>query len=259
MLTARGRVGTLSTPYTAVAYYVPRDPAGVLVLAHGFPWDDGTQSDEALAVYAREDATRWALFAEQKHAIILVPAFGGRNFPSYRDMTGRMIGPDEFVDRLIDGPVAGLIPHFNGRFDLHGHSAGAQFAARYLVTHPARLDCVILSAPSTYPMPDVAVAWPFGMAKSARTPCTDCWLRAATEVAVTVLVGSRDTEERPPAPGQVGSSRLDRAKAWVAAMTKFADTHGRKSSIRFVEVPELGHDEAAMAIPAQSVFAEKWK
>jgi pimeloyl-ACP methyl ester carboxylesterase len=258
-LMERGRVGTLETSYTAVAYYVPKNPIRVLVLAHGFPWRDGTQSDEALAAYAREDASRWAAFAEQNHTLLLVPAFGGRSFPDYREMAGRTIGPDEFLNRLIDGPVAGIIPHFDGRLNLHGHSAGAQFAARYLVAHPERLDQVILSAPSTYPMPDTAVAWPFGMAQGASAHRPEGWLRAATEVSVTVLVGSRDTEQRPPAPGQRGSSRLDRAKSWVAAMGKLARSHGRESTIRFVEAPGLGHDEAAMAIPAQSIFTAQWQ
>lgn len=51
---------------------------------------------------------------------------------------------------------------------LHGHSAGAQFAARYLVTHPERLEEVVLSAPSAYPFPDAALPWPDGMARVVR-------------------------------------------------------------------------------------------
>lgn len=258
MLSARGQVATLQTSFTAVAYYVPKDPIRVLVLAHGFPWPDGTQSEDALAAYAREDATRWGAFAEQTHSIILVPAFGGRSFPRYREMAGRELGPDEFVNRLIDGPVAGLIPRFDGRFNLHGHSAGAQFAARYLVAHPERLNQVILSAPSTYPMPDATVAWPFGMGKGGRVPGPERWLQAATEVSVTVLIGSCDTEERPPAAGQLGASRLARAKSWVAAMHGLAESRGRKSPIRLVEISGLGHDEAAMAVPAQSIFIAQW-
>jgi pimeloyl-ACP methyl ester carboxylesterase len=252
---ARGRVATLKTPYTAVAYYVPKVPIRVLVLAHGYPWTDGTQSDDALAAYAREDAARWAQFAEQTHTIILVPAFGGSSFPNYREMVGRTLGPDEFINQLVDGLAPRLIPHFDGRFDLHGHSAGAQFAARYLVAHPERLLHVILSAPSTYPMPDRDVEWPFGMARSTLAPQPEGWLRAATEVSVTVLVGSRDTEDRPPAPGQRGLSRLDRARSWVEAMRQFAQSCGRRSTIRLVEAPGLGHDEAAMAVPAQALLA----
>ena len=61
-----------------------------------------------------------------------------------------------------------FIPRSPARmFSLHGHSAGAQFAARYLIAHPGRLDHVILSAPSAYPLPDPGVAWPNGMGGSS--------------------------------------------------------------------------------------------
>jgi alpha-beta hydrolase superfamily lysophospholipase len=49
---------------------------------------------------------------------------------------------------VVDGPAARPIRHFNGHFSLHGHPAGGQFAARYLVIHSNRLDQMILSAPS---------------------------------------------------------------------------------------------------------------
>lgn len=74
----------------------------------------------------------------------------------------------QYVNRLVDRSASPLIPGFDGRFLLHGHSAGGQFAARYLVTHPSRLRGVILSAPSTYPFPDPTVVWPNGMGATKR-------------------------------------------------------------------------------------------
>jgi hypothetical protein len=50
-----------------------------------------------------------------------------------------------------------------GRLSLHGHSADAQFDARYLVTHPQFLDQVVLSAPSTFPMPGAEIPWRNGV------------------------------------------------------------------------------------------------
>jgi len=268
----------LDTRYTAVAYYVPAHPQRILVLAHGYPWPDGTVSDETLTGYARADVQRWAAFAEANNVMLLAPAFGGRNFLHYGQMLGRLIRPDKFIDELVDGPAARLLPHFNGRFNLHGHSAGGQFAARYLVMHADRLDQVILSAPSTYPMPDPGITWPYGMAHgtakallglvggeeatkeqgAAFVPNPDGWLGAATQTSVTVLVGSRDTETRPPAEGQRGSTRIQRAESWVTAMRQFTALHGKECNIRFVSVQGLAHDEAAMAIPAQKIFAQRW-
>src|ERR1700683_543263 len=154
-----------------------------------------------------------------------------------------------FPGRMIPSPTATW-------FSLHGHSAGAQFAARYLVTHPHRLDEAILSAPSTFPMPDPGIPWPNGMAAAARSefgPRAAGWLEAAAEVRVTVLVGSRDTERRPPAPAQQGATRIERAVVWVESMCRHAESRDKAATIRFVAAEGLDHDEEAMGGAAQGV------
>jgi pimeloyl-ACP methyl ester carboxylesterase len=262
-----------------VASFVPRGAVRVLVLAHGFPWADGSQSDGFLAEYARAAVERWTAFAEAHHAIVVAPAFGGSEFGGYRALFGRKIDADEFVNAVVDQVAGVYIPSFNGRFTLHGHSAGAQFAARYLVTHPERLEDVILSAPGAYPFPDPALPWPDGMAAVVRdrlsgsradgkapdqaagavyAPRPAGWLAAASEVCVSVLVGSRDTNPQPPEPGQRGSTRIERAIAWVDSMHRHAKVSDRTPTIRLVQAEGLDHDEAAMAMPAQEILARKW-
>jgi hypothetical protein len=111
---------------------------------------------------------------------------------------------------------------------------------------------VILSAPSTYPFPDPATPWPNGMGKAGKAsfaggppasgipagrdipacpPRPANWLAAATGVMVNVLVGSRDTEPRPAAPGQPGATRVERARTWVESMHRYSgSTAGRPPS-----------------------------
>ena len=222
-----------------------------------------------LLAYAQSAARRWVAFAESNAVIVLVPALGAGEFAGYREMFGRRIDADEYVNTLVDRSAGPLIHGFDGRFVLHGHSAGGQFAARYLVTHPSRLHRAILSAPSTYPFPDPKVVWPNGMGAVARdalsgaragklySPDPGGWLRAASEVPVTVLVGSRDTETRPASPGQPGSTRLDRAKAWVLAMTQLAESSRKTSTVHLVIEPGLDHDEATIGVPAQRILAAR--
>jgi|SRR6185437_2890272 len=112
--------------------FIPRNPTRLLVLAHGYPWPDGSKTDDELIAYARAAIDQWRGFAEQQHAILVAPAFGGIEFAGYRELTGRETSPDEFVNSLAD--ELGY-----GTFSLHGHSAGAQFAARHLIAHPGRL------------------------------------------------------------------------------------------------------------------------
>ena len=261
------------------AFFVPDHPVRVLVLAHGFPWPDGSQSDSSLAEYARATVTRWTEFAESQRAILVAPAFGGSDFGGYRALFGRRVDADEFVKNLVGQAGEKYIPSFSGRFSLHGHSAGAQFAARYLVRHPQQLEEVILSAPGTYPFPDRALSWPFGMAPVVRdqlsgspaagkpagqaagalfVPRPEDWLTAASAVSVTVLVGTRDTQPQPAEPGQPGSTRIERAHAWINAMHRHAETNHRASMIRLARAEGLDHDEAAMAIPAQQILARTW-
>jgi pimeloyl-ACP methyl ester carboxylesterase len=243
------------------ASFVPSNPVRLLVLAHGYPWPDGSRSDSDLVGYAQAAVERWSAFAERHHAIIVAPAFGGREFPVYREMRGRGIGPDEFVNLLADTAGREHIPGYAGRFSLHGHSAGGQFAARYLVTHPQRLDDVILSAPSTFPTPDPSIPWPNGMGPAATSefsPQAAGWLAAASDVRVAVLVGSRDTERRPSAPGQQGATRIERASAWVESMRRHAASSNKSASVRLITAEGLDHDEDGMAAPAQEILAQSW-
>ena len=262
-----------------VASFIPSAPVRVLVLAHGFPWLDGSRSDDDLAAYAKEAVDRWASFAEAHQALVVAPVFGGRDFGGYRALFGRRTDADEFVNATVDEAGAQHIPRFSGQFSLHGHSAGAQFAARYLVTHPSRLEAVVLSAPGAYPFPDPALPWPNGMASVVRdelsgsaddgkppdqaagsvyVPQPSGWLAAASEVAVSVLVGSRDTAPQAPEPGQRGSTRIERATAWVSSMNQHAVSNGRTPMIQFVQAEGLDHDEPAMALPAQEILARRW-
>jgi pimeloyl-ACP methyl ester carboxylesterase len=239
------------------ASFVPGEPERILVLAHGFPWLDGSKSDEELAQYAQQAVDRWTPFARQHGVVLLAPAFGGRDFDGYQGMHGRDIRPDQYVNDLVDTAAARL-PRFDGAFSLHGHSAGGQFAARYLIAHPGRLDQVVLSAPGTFPFPDPATAWPYGQGQAPGfTPDPAAW-RAASLVSVAVLVGSRDTEERYPEPGQPAGSRLDRAQAWVTSMHGQARASGLASGVRLVVAEGLDHDEVAMAEPAQAVLVRAW-
>jgi len=240
----------------------------MLVLAHGYPWPDGSRSDSDLIEYARSAVARWTDFAEACHAIVAAPVFGGRDFPGYREMLGRDLDPGEFVNLLVDELGKEHIPRFTGRFSLHGHSAGAQFAARYLVTHPERLEDVVLSAPSTYPFPDPAIPWPNGMApagghgpgasRAPFIPKPACWLTAASKVSVNVLVGSGDTQPRPAAPGQHGSTRIERAVAWVDSMRHHAETSHVVATIQLVLAAGLDHDEESMAVPAQRILHSRF-
>jgi hypothetical protein len=254
----RHSIAVLSTEYAPVAYYVPDAPRHVLVLAFGYPWPDRTASDTKILSYARINLVRWTQFADRRHILLIAPALGGTNFFDFRALGGRLIDPDVFVNALLDGPANKVFPELRGRFCFYGHSAGAQFAARYVIAHPERLECAVLSAPSTYPMPSTSVPWPYGMAPSDRGARSEIepknWVEAATDAPITVIVGSSDLELRPDAPGQVGETRLSRGQAWVESMQALATSHHQASHLSFTEIAGVDHDEFLMAKAARRVL-----
>jgi hypothetical protein len=255
---ARDTIAILSTIYAPVAYYVPKDPKRALVLAFGYPWPDGTASDAKLLAYARANLTHWTNFADRNHVLLIAPMLGGSNFRDFRALSGRLLNPDKFPNALIDGPAANVIPELHYRFCLYGHSAGAQFVARYVIVHSERLECAVLSAPSTYPMPLSTVPWPFGEAPTEGVARTGIepkdWVSAATGPPIVVIIGSDDLEKRPQSPGQVGETRLSRGQAWVSSMQALARSHGRTSGVRLTEISGGTHDELSMATAARRIL-----
>ena len=263
--------------YGLYAEYIPPQPKKILVLIHGYPWPDNSRSEKQLTRTITLYIQQWKPFAEKHNYILLAPAFGSGNFAGYRRLFGRQIDADEFVNMLVEQTAKHHLTDFGGQFSLYGHSAGGQFASRYLVAHPQHLEKVILSAPGTYPFPNPEVSYPYGMKSSIRTarysgttatgkapnkaegatytPDKEKWIQAATEVPVFVLVGSKDTKDRDPEPGQRGANRLERAENWVSAMNELAREHHRQENkIRLFVVEGADHDPEALQPKAWSLL-----
>lgn len=235
------------------------DPPQTLVVIHGTPAKDQAAGETALYY-----AEHWAPFAEENGWLLIVPAFNQADFSSrageitdaltgYRGLFGREIGADEWVTRLLGlGREALGMPE--APFFLYGHSAGGQFVGRFLVTHPEKVVRVVISAAVTYPQPDPAVSWPYGMgalsseivwedgttAQVEITPDPEKWL-AATQTQTRVIVGLNDLEPQLQRPGQEGRVRLAIGQNWVDSMGVFAARNGMESQITFEAIPGKGH------------------
>lgn len=237
---------------------LPQKPQ-ILLLVHGTPLKALTAVENA-EFYA----VNWIDFAEENGFVLITPVFNQEDFSSrlgdhahsgYRGLFGREIGADEWLLRLVDAyqQAYGLADE---QFYLYGHSAGGQFTARFMVTHPERVKRAVISSAATYPQPTAEVAWPFGMGelhtdiawdsetikKVDVEPDEQKWL-AATQIPLTVIVGTNDMSELRAdlIPGQNGRNRLAIAQNWVADMRSFAAENGRESSFAIEMIPGIGH------------------
>jgi poly(3-hydroxybutyrate) depolymerase len=273
-----GQLSKREDVYGAFYTYVPTsapESADILVLVHGTPIKDET--DEWNAQYY---ATNWINFAEENRLILIVPVFNQEDFSSrrgdhamsgYRGLFGREIGADEWVLRLVEAHQQAY-GSAGEQFLMYGHSAGGQFTARFLVSHPKSIKNAVISSAATYPQPSTEVAWPFGMGElhtdiewdSETTKHVDVvpvkikWLMA-TQIPLTVIVGLNDTAELPPQliPGQQGKNRITIARNWIRTMAEFAEANGLESQFKLDLIPSIGHSMSGLIAYSQNALLSR--
>ena len=224
-----------------------RDDTPVLFVMHGVLRD------------ADRYAADWAPHAHARGAILAVPEFDAVRFPGAR---GYNRGGVRAGDRRVDprGAFAAIEPLFDALrasagtrvpdYALYGHSAGAQYAHRWLMlASPPRARVVVAANAGSYAMPDPQVDWPFGLRGA---PIGADGLRRALAAPLVVLAGTADTDPghpnlpREPAAAAQGPHRAARAARFVQAGEAAARRLGVPFGWRLHPAPGIGHDDAAM-------------
>lgn len=276
--TEQGRITLKSVSHGQYHQYVAKNALEkftVLVVNHGM------FSEKETAVEASYNTLKlWRKFADEHKLIVIAPVFDNENYAAtvkgagnggYRGLYGRKVGADIFLNEIIDRYKA-VDTSYDGRFYLYGHSAGAQFANRYLVRHPHRVIATSFSAPAWFSLPSSEHRWPLGMGSRQYTahwpsesvgqaidirPLASTWL-AATQIPVEVVVGELDLEKMRHVEGIGGDTHVDRAKFWVESMNKFAQDHGRTGLVRLNVVSGVGHNYGKLARVSQQFFAREF-
>jgi len=247
-----GQITERRTPYGDYFEYVPLDvaePARVVVVVHGSPGDENL-IPELSRISARNAINErgWLLLADTKGVIIVAPSFDRDRFYGFRYLQGSPIGADQAVLQMVDS-FAQEYPSSDGKLFVFGHSAGGQFANRFLVAHPDRVLAAVISSAGTFAYPDDTVDWPFGRRNS---PNPEGFLEA-TQVPVRVIVGSEDDQDiSNMGQYQRGSTHLQRAESWVEAMRELAWDNDLEANIEYIVVPGARH--SAWALDISSVW-----
>ncbi len=237
-------------------YYPDVKAQSILVIAHGMY--KKTENPNAVA---KRFIGRWLSYAEQYGLLVIAPVFDDQKFGAikqgyggYRNLFGRYQDADVFVNSLIDLYSKDTASK-SRQFYLYGHSAGGQFANRYVVTHPNRIIKVVISAAGRYSFPTKSINWPYGagdLTKAVewhspkrinKVNVSKKLLKYAQAVSkVTVVIGSKDISPQPKRPGHVGKNRIDFANSWVKAMNLNASQYGVKDQINIQVIPNISHD-----------------
>jgi hypothetical protein len=145
------------------------------------------------------------------------------------------------------------------RYGLFGHSAGGQFVHRMLSFGFRDQVAVAVSANAgTYAMPDLDIAWPFGLGETALDADA---LRALLRFRMTVMAGTNDTKTtgrffpKGPRSMRQGATRHARAHNYVAAGRSAAEALATHCAWTVIDVHGVGHDGRHMSVAAAPIVA----
>lgn len=234
--------------------YRPRDtPRLLLVVFHGMHSDADNYRDRARPL------------ADRIGAIVVAPRFAPPRFTVPFYQRGGVAPEGVFVppgQRTVD-LIAPLVAWAEAacacpglRHALLGHSAGGQFLSRVAAFAPTGATRYVIANPSTWVVPDVHNAVPYGFGS---TPDAEPALRAYLALPVTVLLGAEDTgtsnlSSEPEAMAQ-GATRFERGHKTFAQAKAAAATLGCPFGWTLSTVPGVGHDSAGMFESPQAAAA----
>ena len=151
--------------------------------------------------------------------------------------------------------IFGLLVRATGsrrtRYDLFGHSAGAQILHRLVLFKPGtRADRIVAANAGFYTLPDPATPQPFGL---AGTGIAAAALRAAFASRLTLLLGALDNDPdrggqhlHTPLADRQGLHRLARGRYFFEAGRREAARMRAPFRWRLQVVPGVGHDFRGM-------------
>lgn len=149
------------------------------------------------------------------------------------------------------------------QYDLIGHSAGAQFLSRVAAFHRDAARRIVIANPSTYVLPSLDVAAPFGFGGVYSEAGGEARLRDYLARPVTVYLGENDTDEHdadlntsPNAMAQ-GRTRFERGMTTFNEARQLAADRGWAFNWRLVRLPGVGHDALKMFSAPEALEALK--
>lgn len=252
-----------SGPALPVWYYRPkavRANTPVVFVMHGVNRDADRYRDQ------------WSALAREHDFILVVPEFGEKDFPGATgynqgyvvDRNGKPRPRSQWSFRALE-PLFDAVRARTGtqvdRYELYGHSAGAQFVHRYVLFMPeARLGQAVSANAGWYTLPSLDVDYPYGLRHSGLSAAD---LQRALTQPLTVLLGTADNDpghpnlRRTPEALAQGPHRLARGEHFVEQARQAAAGSGVDLAWQLRYVEGVSHDNGAMAPAAAKLLGRR--
>lgn len=208
---------------------------------------------------AEEYRDDWLPAARSFGALIVVPEFTADDFDEDAYNLGGLTQGDEATaagERTFD-LVRAIVADAQdragvkvGRFNLFGHSAGAQFVHRMVLFSPADVDRAVSANAGWYTLPDDNLPFPYGL---SGFPTDEDDLADAFAVDLRIFLGGDDIDPDPgnlrttPEARAQGANRLERGLHFMAESRRVAAERDDAFNWGLTVVPGVSHDHTAMA------------
>lgn len=161
-------------------------------------------------------------YAMEKEYILIVPEFGNENFNTYSTLG--VIDNNNRADLALNEILQDVSRRINQnieKINLVGYSAGAQFAHRYAMVHPEKINKLFICAPGFYTFLDENIYYPLGL-KSKKYQNIDFRnkIKEFLNLEIFLYVGEKDLSREGNLKKNEfldrtqGKTRVERAKNW---------------------------------------------
>jgi len=198
---------------------------------------------------AKEQLIAFRQQASEADYILVAPYFSKKHYRGYQRLEAGSAGytSAEALNKILYdvGQRFGIDTR---KFALFGYSGGAQFAHRYAMLSPERIDKLIITSAGWYTFPDKQQKYPYGLKSTQSFPVDlSANLAAFLKLKIRTLVGELDNVDDPglnrsqQISRQQGYHRLERAKRWVCALQNACHELGVVSDLHFITIKGCGH------------------
>ena len=203
----------------------------------------------------------WKKLADKYGFIVLAPQFSEDEFSkdayqrgNVTNESGAFVSQDLMIYPIISEVFHYFIDHSGSqatKYNIYGHSAGAQFVHRYLLFNKTpEVDRAIAANAGWYTFPTDTKDYPYGIGQSASQIGTD--VAAYYQKNLIILLGTADTlrtesfNQSKKAEAQ-GHTRLERGKNFFEYCKSNAANRGIPFHWENILVEGVGHSDSKMA------------